>query len=60
MIFRAPSEAGATFYEGMFSRGLPDGVVKVEEPGRKSRVRMFRAGRDIGAASAEELQRFQF
>jgi len=60
MIVRAPAETGATYYEGSFSRGLPDGVVKVEEPGRRSRVRMFRAGRDSGAADGEALQRFQF
>jgi hypothetical protein len=60
LIFRAPAETGATYYEGSFSHGLPDGVVKVEEPGRKSRVRMYRAGQDAGEASAEALQRFQF
>jgi hypothetical protein len=60
MIFRSPAQTGAVYFEGQFHRGVPDGVVKVEEPGRKSRVRTFRAGRDAGAASADDLQRVQF
>jgi hypothetical protein len=39
---------------------VPDGVVKIEEPGRKSRVRMFRAGRDAGAAAPEDFQAIPF
>ena len=60
MIFRSPAEIGAVSFEGSFHRGLPDGVVRVEEPGRKSRVRMFRAGRNAGPASADDLQRIPF
>jgi outer membrane murein-binding lipoprotein Lpp len=60
MIFRSPAEIGAVSFEGSFHRGLPDGVVRLEEPGRKSRVRMFRAGRNAGPASADDLQRIQF
>jgi hypothetical protein len=60
MIFRSPAETGAVYFEGSFHQGLPDGVVRVEEPGRKSRVRMFRAGRNVGAADADDLQRIQF
>lgn len=60
MIVRAPGEAGAVLFEGGFSQGLPDGVVKVEEPGRKPRVREYRAGKDRGAASAEDLPRPRF
>ncbi|MCW8871391.1 MAG: hypothetical protein OQK01_02105, partial [Xanthomonadales bacterium] len=52
MILNAPGETGAVFFEGEFRSGLPDGVVSVEEPGRKSRVRMFRAGQDAGARAA--------
>jgi hypothetical protein len=48
------------YFEGSFSGGAPDGVVKVEEPGRKSRVRTFRAGRDAGAADPEDLQPIEF
>jgi hypothetical protein len=60
MIFRSPRDVGAIYYEGSFSEGFPDGVVKVEEPGRKPRVRKFRAGVDKGAADPEDLQRLQF
>jgi hypothetical protein len=60
MIFRSPASIGAVYYEGAFREGIPDGVVKTEEPGRKGRVRMYRAGRDFGAASDDELRRVQF
>jgi hypothetical protein len=60
MIVRAPGEAGATFFEGGFSQGLPDGVVRIEEPGRKPRVRQFQAGKDRGAAGVEDLQPTRF
>jgi hypothetical protein len=60
MIFRSPRDMGAIYYEGNFSEGLPDGVVQVEEPGRKPRVRKFRAGVDKGAADPEALQRLNF
>jgi len=60
MIFRSPQKTGAIYYEGDFSRGLPDGVVRVEEPGRKPRVREYRAGFDSGAADESRLQRFLF
>jgi hypothetical protein len=60
MVFWSPAETGAVYFEGTFRQGLPEGVVKVEEPGRKSRVRLFHAGRDSGAASAADLQRIQF
>jgi hypothetical protein len=60
MILHTPSETGAVYFEGAFSGGVPDGVVQVEEPGRKSRVRTFRAGRDAGAAAAEDLRRVAF
>jgi hypothetical protein len=60
MIVRIPGEAGAAFFEGSFSRGLPDGVVRVEEPGRKPRVRQFQAGKDRGAADVADLQAIRF
>ena len=60
MIFRSPAETGALYFEGEFQRGVPDGVVSVEEPGRKGRVRMYRAGQDIGAASDAQWRRVQF
>jgi hypothetical protein len=60
MIYRSPREIGAIYYEGTFREGLPDGVVLVEEPGRKPQVRKFRAGVDRGRADPETLQRLQF
>lgn len=60
MIFRAAGETGADYYEGSFRNGLPDGVVLVEKPGAKPKVRTFRAGFDSGSADADELQRLRF
>jgi hypothetical protein len=60
MILRAAGEAGAIYYEGGFAQGRPDGVVRVEEPGRKPRVRKFVAGVDKGPADADQLQTVRF
>lgn len=60
MIVRAAGKIGVIYYEGSFSNGLPDGTVKIEEPGRKSRVREFRAGLDVGKGNASELQALVF
>lgn len=60
MILRSPEVAGAVYYEGYFAAGRPDGVVKVEEPGRKPRVRTFDAGRDAGSADADQLPEVRF
>jgi len=60
MILRSSAETGAVYIEGGFQGGLPDGVVRVEEPGRRSRVRLYRAGRDAGSADPDELPRIQF
>ena len=60
MIYRPAGETVATYYEGDFNNGLPDGVVLVEEAGRKPRVRNFRAGSEAGSADADQLQQVQF
>ena len=60
MIVRVANKIGVTYYEGSFSNGLPDGTVKIEEPGRKSRVREFRAGIDVGKGNESELQSLAF
>jgi hypothetical protein len=60
MIVQSPTEPGAIYYEGSFKNGLPDGVVLVESPGRKPRVRKFRAGDEIGSADADQLQLVEF
>ncbi|MBT8054075.1 MAG: hypothetical protein KJN69_09270 [Gammaproteobacteria bacterium] len=60
MIVRSEAEAGAVYYEGGFSEGLPEGIVLVERPGRKPQVRQFRSGKDAGSADAEDLLSLQF
>ncbi|MEE8340436.1 MAG: hypothetical protein V3R56_09845 [Xanthomonadales bacterium] len=60
MIVRSAKKLGVTYYEGSFSQGLPDGTVKIEEPGRRPRVREFRAGVDVGKGNASELQSLVF
>jgi len=60
MIVRSAKSNGVIYYEGNFSHGLPDGTVKIEEPGRKSRVREFRAGVDVGKGNTSELQSLVF
>ena len=60
MIFRSPGAAGSVYYEGDFSAGQPHGVVRVEQAGRKPRVRNFVAGVDKGSADIGQLQRVEF
>jgi hypothetical protein len=60
MIYRTPGEIGAVYYEGSFNKGVPDGVVLVEEPGRKPRIRKFRDGAENGSADADQLQFVEF
>ncbi len=60
MIVRKVNRIGVTYYEGNFSKGLPDGTVKIEEPGKKAQVREFRAGLDVGKGSVSRLQTLAF
>jgi hypothetical protein len=60
MIVGAAGRIGVVYYEGGFRKGLPDGIVEVEEPGRKSRVREFRAGQDVGKGEASTLETLAF
>lgn len=60
MIERHTRKAGSYYYEGTFNKGLPDGVVLVEEPGGRARVREFRAGKDVGSGAAGQLQPLTF
>ena len=60
MITRNGRLSGAYYLEGQFRDGLPDGVLLVEEPGRKPRVRQYRAGKDVGGAAAAEVQGLVF
>jgi hypothetical protein len=60
MIARYSTKTGAFYFEGSFEQGVPNGVVQVEEPGGRPRIREFRAGKDVGSGAAEKLQRLTF
>jgi hypothetical protein len=60
MIVRNTNEIGAVYHEGTFRNGLPDGVVLLEEPGKKPRIREFRAGLDVGKGDESQLKRLVF
>jgi hypothetical protein len=60
MIVQRRGQVGATYYEGGFKSGLPDGVVRIEEPGQLPRTRMFKAGADIGKGDEDRLQSLKF
>jgi hypothetical protein len=56
MIIQRHGQLAATYYEGSFKNGLPDGVVHVENAGEAPRLRQYRAGVDIGKGNAANLQ----
>jgi hypothetical protein len=60
LIARYRNETGAYYFEGGFVRGQPDGVLRIEEPGRKPRSREFRAGKDVGSGAMEQVARLEF
>lgn len=60
MIIRQGGQVAATYYEGEFKQGVPDGVVRVETAGALPKVRKFRKGVDIGKANSNGLQRLSF
>ena len=60
MILRNSGRTGALYFEGAFERGVPNGVVQVEEPGGRAQVREFRAGKDVGSGAAGQLRRLKF
>lgn len=60
MIIQRSGQVGATYYEGDFKNGLPDGVVRVEKPGEQPKLRQFKAGTDIGKGDADRLQSLRF
>jgi hypothetical protein len=60
MIARYRNQTGAFYFEGTFAAGLPDGVLRIEEPGQKPRVRTFRAGKDVGQGAQGAVQRLDF
>jgi hypothetical protein len=60
MIVQRRGQIGATYYEGAFRDGLPDGVVLVEEPGQMPRTRLYKGGADVGKGDAARLQGLSF
>ena len=59
-IARYRNTVGAYYFEGGFAAGQPDGALLVEEPGRKPRVRQFRAGKDVGSGAVSDVGRLVF
>ena len=57
---RRTNQIGAVYHEGSFISGLPDGIVRVEEPGKKPRIREFRAGTDVGRGDESQLMLLEF
>jgi hypothetical protein len=60
MIVSRADQAGAVYFEGGFKDGQPHGVLRVDEPGARPRLREFRAGREVGGASSREWRRLEF
>ena len=60
MIIQRSGQVGATYYEGGFKKGLPDGVVRVEKVGETPKLRQFKSGTDIGKGNANSLQSLSF
>jgi hypothetical protein len=60
MIIQRPGQIGASYYEGEFKNGLPDGIVRIEEPGQLPRTRLYKAGVDVGKGDARQLQSLSF
>jgi hypothetical protein len=56
MIIQRRGQLGATYYEGGFRNGLPDGVVRVEKAGQIPKLREYRLGTDIGKGHASKLR----
>lgn len=56
MLRPAAGAAGSPVaYEGTFSAGLPDGVVRVRAAGKKPAFRSFAAGKDVGSGDAKNF-----
>ena len=60
MIVRKIGQIGTVYHEGSFQQGLPNGVVRVEEPGKRPRVREFRNGMDVGKGDERQLRTLEF
>ena len=60
MIKQLAGQNTPVYYEGTFSKGLPDGVVEIEKAGEKAALRKFRAGVEVGKASESRWKRMKF
>lgn len=60
MIMRKRGLLGATYLEGKFKKGLPDGTIKVENLGSTPALRQFTAGQDTGRAKSNNFQPLSF
>jgi hypothetical protein len=60
MIRPIGEESGAILYEGEFKKGLPDGVVRVVEPGKNPRIRKFDQGIESGRADERRWHRIEY
>jgi hypothetical protein len=60
MIIQRNGQVGATYYEGGFKNGLPDGVVRIEKAGQPPKLRQYKAGTDIGKGNISSLQSLNF
>ena len=60
MIVQRKGQLGATYYEGGFRKGVPDGVVRVEQPGELPKLRQYKSGTDVGKGNASKLKTLNF
>jgi hypothetical protein len=57
MIVQRTDAVAPIYFEGGFARGLPDGMVQVEQAGMPARLREYRAGQDIGRGDPRQWPR---
>jgi hypothetical protein len=57
MIVHRPGAAAPVYFEGGFARGLPDGMVQVEQAGTSPRLREYRSGQDVGRGDPRQWPR---
>lgn len=60
MIIRHRGQLAATYYEGSFKSGEPDGDVRVEKTGSQPQIRRFKAGVDTGRGDSGRFRGLRF
>ena len=60
MIVQQTGSGSPVYYEGEFNKGVPDGVVKIEEAGQSPRIREFRNGVETGKAMESQWKKLEF